>query len=147
VIMYVLDNKGNLKDTPTTLKHLLDVENFVSNKETINTGSTTNYTSIYSGLLVGAAVDNSTQMFDLAMTNNVADCATANTNSMTAGSSVKYIVYDSTKTGDDMITQQEKLDLTAFASYNDTVASGTPAATKLFVHEYNGTVRMIMVIK
>jgi len=147
VIMYVLDNKGNLKDTPTTLKHLLDVENFVSNKETINTGSTTNYTSIYSGLLVGAAVDNSTQMFDLAMTNNVADCATANTNSMTAGSSVKYIVYDSTKTGDDMITQHEKLDLTAFASYNDTVASGTPAATKLFVHEYNGTVRMIMVIK
>ncbi|MEE1042948.1 MAG: S-layer homology domain-containing protein, partial [Clostridia bacterium] len=155
VIMYVADSKGYLVDdsatTGTKFKQLLNVKSFANGFEHVgnNKYNTVAYNcELYAGLLIGADVDGTTQMFDIAMTNNPADCGTAQAYSMSANSSVKYFVYDSTKTSDsDKLTQQDALDLTAFASYNDTIQSGTPNATKMFVYKYNNVVRMIMIIK
>ena len=152
VIMYVTDNKGYLKDSGTTLKHLLDVDSYASQFEHVGDNKVNNstyYCELYTGMLIGADIDESTgtQMFDLAMANTVGECATAQTYSMTANKSVKYFVYDSTKTDNEKLTQQDDLDLTGFASYNGTLESGAPTATKIFVYKYNNTVRMMMIIK
>lgn len=155
VIMYVADNKGYLVDdsltTANKFKLLLDVSNFTNGFEHVGNSkyNTVAYNcELYSGLLVGADVDGSTQMFDIAMTNDPAQCGTAQTYSMTANSSVKYFVYDSSKASDiEKLVQHDTLDLTAFASYNDTVATGTPSASKMFAYKYNNVVKMIMIIK
>ncbi len=149
VIMYVEDNKGYVTDTATTLNRVVDADNFVADSWYLgNKSSGTAYSEFVTGLLYGAGVDGSSQMFDIATVNTAAECATAEAISLTASSSVKYFVYDSAETDNSKkITQQDALDLTAFPAYLETCNSGTPSATKMFVYIYNKSVKMIMIIK
>lgn len=150
VIMYVTDNQGYLK--ATSIVDLLDIDQFegkFQNVDTNKVNTTTYYCELYSGMLIGADIDENTntQMFDMALADTVEECATAQTYSMTAKSSVKYFVYDSSKSDNQRLTQAEAVELTAYPSYNDTYASEQPAATKMFVYKYNNVIRMIMIIK
>ena len=149
VIMYVEDNKGYVTDTATTLKLLVDAENFVAGSSHLGDyAAKTNYSEFITGLLYGAGVDGSTQMFDIATVNSVAACETAEATSLTANSSVKYFVYDSTQTdAAKKLTKHDSLELESFPAYLGTKDDETPSATKMFVYIYNKVVKMIMIIK
>ena len=144
-LVFVTDNKGYIKEDTIILA--LDADDFDSHKEVIKTGSTTHYTELYRGLLVGADVDGTTQQFDLALTDNVEECMDADVYSGRAGSSTKFFVYDSEANGSEKISQQESFDLTSLASYNETIETGTPEAAKLFIYSYYGSVKAIIVVK
>lgn len=145
IIIYVTDNKGYLKED--SIINALDADKFKTQEIVIKEGSTTHSTELYSGLLVGADIDGTSQMFDLALTNAAVDCADAEVYSNKATSSTKFFVYDSGAKDSEKITQQESFDLTSLASYNETYETGTPEAAKLFVYEYYGSVRMIVIVK
>lgn len=145
IIIYVTDNKGYLKKD--SIINALDADKFKTQEIIINEGSKTHSTELYSGLLVGADIDGSTQMFDLALTDNPEDCADVEAYSNKATASTKFFVYDSEAKDSEKITQQESFDLTSLASYNETYETGTPEAAKLFVYEYYGAVRMIVIVK
>ena len=144
-LIFVTDNKGYIKED--TIIPALDTDNFEAGKKTISTGSTTHQTDIYRGLLIGADMDGTTQIFDLALTNNVEECASADTYPGRASSSVKFFVYDSDAKSNEKITQQDSFDLASLASYNATKDTETPQAAKLFIYSYYGSVRAVIVVK
>ncbi len=144
-LIFVTDNKGYIKED--TIIVALDTDNFEAGKKTISTGSTTHQTTLYRGLLIGADMDGTTQIFDLALTNNVEECASADTYPGRASTSVKFFVYDSDAKGSEKIAQQDSFDLSSLASYNATKDTETPQAAKLFVYSYYGSIRAIIVVK
>ena len=144
-MIFVTDNKGYIKKDTIILA--LNTDNFEAGKKTISTGSTTHQTDIYRGLLIGADMDGTTQIFDLALTNNVEECASADTYPGRASSSVKFFVYDSDAKSNEKITQQDSFDLASLASYNATKDTETPQAAKLFIYSYYGSVRAVIVVK
>jgi len=146
VIVFVTDNKGYIKEDTIILA--LDADDFEAGKEHIKEGSSTHYTDLYKGLLVGADLDGTTQAFDLALVDDIEDCAdTDKIYSGRASTSVKFFVYDPEATGSKKITQQDGFDLTSLASFNETVETGSPEAAQLFVYSYYGSVRAIVVVK
>lgn len=148
VIMYVTDNKGYVK--ADAIIDGLDADNFDSGKTIVKTGSTTHQTSLYRGLLLGAAFDGdstTTQFFDIELVDDAEDCTGEMDYSNKATSSTKFFVYDPAAKGSEKITQQDSFDLTSLASYNETVETGTPDAAKLFVYDYYGAVRAIIIVK
>ena len=144
-LIFVTDNKGYIKED--TIIVALDTDNFEAGKKTISTGSTTHQTTLYRGLLIGADMDGTTQIFDLALTNNVEECASADTYPGRASTSVKFFVYDPDAKGSEKIAQQDSFDLSSLASYNVTKDTETPQAAKLFVYSYYGSIRAIIVVK
>ena len=144
-LIFVTDNKGYIKEDTIILS--LNTDNFEAGKKTISTGSTTHQTDIYRGLLMGAGMDGTTQIFDLALTNNVEECASADTYPGRASSSVKFFVYDPDGKSNEKITQQDSFDLASLASYNATKDTETPQAAKLFIYSYYGSVRAVIVVK
>ena len=141
-LIFVTDNKGYIKEDTIILA--LDTDNFEAGKKTISTGSTTHQTDIYRGLLIGADMDGTTQIFDLALVNTPDQCENGEVYSGKASSSVKFFVYDSETA---KITQQDSFDLTSLASYNATKDTETPQAAKLFIYSYYGSVRAVIVVK
>ncbi len=144
-IIFVTDNKGYIKEDTIILA--LDADEFEADKEVIKEGSSTHYTELYKGLLVGADIDGTSQMFELALVDDPEDCSDGTTYSNKASSSTKFFVYDPEAKGSEKITQQDGFDLTSLASYNETVETGTPEAAKLFIYAYYGAVRAIIVVK
>ncbi len=145
VIIFVTDNKGYIKED--TIIQVLDVDDFEAGKKSIKTGSTTHQTDLYRGLLVGADLDGTTQIFDMALVDTPEECEEGSIYSGKASSSVKFFVYDPDAKGSEKITQQESFDLTSLASYNETVETGDPEAAQLFIYSYYGSVRAIIVVK
>lgn len=148
IIMYETDNKGYLNED--TIIDVLDADNFEAGFNHVTDkkpDSTAYYCELYQGLLVGADVDGSTQMFDIATVDTPAECADGDTYSFTSSSSTKFFVYDSQEKESEKISKQESFDITSLASYNDTFETDTPEAAKLFVYRYNKVVRMVVIIK
>ncbi len=153
VIIFVTNNKGYINEE--TIIHALDADDFEAGKKTISEGSTTHQTVLYRGLLVGAQVDGTTQLFDIALEDEPEDCEGSDkVYSRSAPSSTKFFVYDPEAKGSDKITQQESFDLTSLSSFNETVVKDeeteevvSAEAAKLFVYEYYGSVRAIIVVK
>ncbi|MBR5518777.1 MAG: S-layer homology domain-containing protein [Clostridia bacterium] len=146
VIIFVTDNKGYIKEDSIILA--LDADDFEADHIKIKEGSSTHYTELHKGLLVGADLDGTTQAFDLALVDDVEDCAdTDDIYSGRASSSVKFFVYDPAASGSKKITQQDSFDLTSLASFNETVETGSPEAAQLFVYSYYGSVRAVVVVK
>lgn len=148
IIMYVTDNKGYLKKD--SIVDVFDADNFAPSFKHVTSSrpdSTAYYCELYQGLLVGADIDGSTQMFDLAIADDPADCEESDTYSFVCPSSTKFFVFDSNKKDSEKISKQDSFDLTSLESYNDTVETGTPEAAKLFVYRYNKVVRMVIIIK
>ncbi len=142
IIMFVTDNKGYINED--TIIDVLDADSFNAGFEHVTdskTDSTAYYCELYQGLLMGA---DDSGLFDLAIADEPADCEDADVYSLTAPSSTKYFVYDSSLKDSEKISKQDSFDLTSLACYNDT--DGEDAA-KLFVYRYNKTVRMIVIIK
>ena len=110
---------------------------------TIKVGSTTHYTTLYKGLLWGADDDGT---FMLSLVNDFEECEDGESVTLTAGSSVKYFVYESET---EKITQQDSYDLTSLASYNTTkdAEDKDKSAANLFVYSYYGSVKAIIVVK
>ena len=144
-IIFVQDNQGYIKED--TIIVALDADDFEAGKKTIKEGSSTHYTELYRGLLVGADLDGTTQVFDLALVDDVEDCESGDIYAGRAGSSVKFFVYDPNAKGSEKITQQDSFDLKSLSSYNETVETGSPEAAKLFVYSYYGSVRAVIVVK
>ena len=150
VIIYVTNNKGYIKEA--SLIDALKVSDFEAGSEHTGTEKYNgkNYTcELVSGLLLGSAIDGSTQMFDLALENDAEDCATTeDIKSFTTNTSTKYFTYDSSATDKEKVRKQDDvLDLESFASYNATMDTDTPSAAKIFVYTYGGAPRLVYVIK
>ncbi len=145
VIMYVTNNKGYVAGGENKLECVLDVADFTPGQSDVivysNTGA-----QMTQGLLVGAELDGSKHTFILAMTDDPEECEDAKQETFET-STKNFFVYDSEKTGDKKVAKDDSFDLTSLVSYNDTVESGTPNAAKLFVYEYDGSVRAIVIIK
>ena len=146
VLIFVQNNQGYIKEDSIILA--LDADDFEAGHKKIKEGSSTHYTDLYKGLLVGADLDGTTQAFDLALVDDVEDCAdTDDIYSGRASTSVKFFVYDPSATGSKKITQQDSFDLTSLASFNETVETGDPEAAQLFIYSYYGSIRAIVVVK
>ncbi len=148
VLVFVTDNKGYIKEDTIILA--LDADNFEAGKKVIKEGSTTHQTELYKGLLLGADYDGESttvQMFDMELVDTPAECTGELDYSGRTSSSTKFFVYDPEAKGADKLTQQDGFDLTSLASYNETIETGTPLAAKLFIYEYYGAVRAIIVVK
>lgn len=155
-LIFVQDNKGYINEK--TIIHALDADDFGEDfelnyeaekivvedkKMTIKVGSTTHYTTLYKGLLWGADDD---ATFKLSLVNDFEECEDGESVTLTAGSSVKYFVYDSET---EKITQQDSYDLTSLASYNTTkdAEEKDKSAANLFVYSYYGSIKAIIVVK
>lgn len=150
VIVFVTNNKGYVKEA--SIIEAVDVESFAAGSEHLGTEKYNgrNYTAeMVSGLLVGSVLDGTTQMFDLALEDDVEDCETTeDIMSFTTNSTTKYFTYNSTATSREKVTKQDDvLDLESFASYNATKETEEPSAAKIFVYTYGGTPRLVYVIK
>lgn len=144
VIMYVTDNKGYIKKD--AIVDCLDADNFKAGKDKPISSSSYSANRV-KGLLVGADLDGTSQIFDLALTNNPEDCGDATIYSNKAPSSTKFFVYDPEAKGSEKITQQDGFDLTSLPSYNETKDTDEIKASKLFVYDFDGAVRVIIVVK
>ena len=152
VIIYVTNNKGYLKEA--SLIDALKVSDFEAGSEHTGTEKYNgkNYTcELVSGLLIGSAIDKDgiTQMFDLALEDDVEDCETTDAvMSFNANSSTKYFTYDSSATDKEKVRKQDDvLDLESFASYQATKDTEDPSAAKIFVYTYAGAPKLVYVIK
>ena len=148
--MFVTNNKGYVKEA--SIIEAVDVESFAAGSEHLGTEKYNgrNYTAeMVSGLLVGSVLDGTTQMFDLALEDDVEDCETTeDIMSFTTNSTTKYFTYNSTATSREKVTKQDDvLDLESFASYNATKETEEPSAAKIFVYTYGGAPRLVYVIK
>ena len=143
-LIFVTDNKGYIN--AKTIILALDADDFESGHKHISEGATNSsqYTDLYKGLLIGADMDGTTQIFDLALVNTPDQCENGEVYSGKASSSVKFFVYDSETA---KITQQDSFDLSSLASYNATKDTETPQASKLFIYSYYGSVIAVIVVK
>ena len=69
-------------------------------------------------MLIGSAIDGTTQQFDLALEDDVEDCATTeDIMSFNTNTSTKYFTYDSSATDKEKVRKQDDvLDLESFAT-------------------------------
>lgn len=150
VIVFVTNNKGYLKEA--SLIEAVKVDSFAAGNAHLGTEKYNgkNYNSeLISGLLIGSNLDGTTQMFDLALEDDVEDCgATENIMSFNTNSTTKYFTYDSSAISKEKVTKQDDvLDLESFASYEATKDTEEPSAAKIFVYSYVGVPRLVYVIK
>ena len=155
VIMFTTNNKGYISKGNGTARTLVKKFSPSSAFEAGTWGegdtysSTTKYNQVYAGLLLGCDSSTGTQMFDLALVNTVAECENASGTSFSAGSSVPYFTFDTeaTNDADKVVKQSGTYDMSSIPAYNDTAASESPSAAKVFVYRYSDKVRMVYIIK
>ncbi len=107
------------------------------------------YSHVYAGLMLGSAIDSTTQMFDLALVDDALDCLTAEAKSFTTTANTTFFTYDDgedVKDADRVVNQGTNFDL-AYANAFDPENPELSAPSKVFVYKYADRVRMVYVIK
>ncbi len=150
VIVYAVTNSGEINTK--TIRKLFSPKDYVAQRTRLDNtkyDGINYYSEQFSGMLLGSDLDDTNQMFDIALVQEVSECESAESVSFNANGNTKYFTYNTKATSNESkVTQQEgTLDLSSFPSYIETQEKGEPNATKLFVYKYGENVRMVYVIK